>query len=131
MKRWFGTRKRSRAARPGSPPRWFRPRVEPLEDRLVLAASDWLGSALPLSFSDVLGLAGAVRVAGAGDIVLPPGGQEFFRVDVARSGNLSAELTVSGSRGSLTLYDDAGLPLVRSDGRSPADPSPLVSQGLL
>jgi 6-phosphogluconolactonase (cycloisomerase 2 family) len=64
------------------------------------------------------------------EVTLPVGAEDFFKLSLTESGNLVAELDVTGGPVSLTLYDSDGIPMVRSDGQSPANPNPLITHGL-
>lgn len=61
---------------------------------------------------------------------LPVGDEDFFQIVLTEPGNLSALVDAGGIATSLTLYDAQGMPIVRSDGQSAANPDPLLTHGL-
>ncbi|HKB39700.1 MAG TPA: LEPR-XLL domain-containing protein, partial [Gemmataceae bacterium] len=94
--------------------------MEPLEDRIVLAA-DGLATAVPIAPT------GAVTAA-----IGAAGEQDFFRIDVAESGRLTARAAPDAPLGSrLSLLGPSGELLIQSDGVSSTNPEDRITQHLL
>jgi len=64
------------------------------------------------------------------ELALAPGGEAFFQIALTQSGNLTSELAPASGACSLALYDANGIPIVQSDGQSPANSAPSLTQGL-
>src|SRR5262249_1039241 len=64
-------------------------------------------------------------------IALPASNQDYFKIVLTQTGNLTAQVEATGGTVSLALYDVNGLPIVQSNGQA-ADPThPILTHGLI